>query len=265
MTDDKNKLKKMFGVTVLYHVGDGARSRCWCAHNKNREVLLLKHVQIETEKDHRWVEQLESEHEIAERFDHPNIRGSRSLVYYPSKRNATDVGLMMDFVDGVPLNEWIQKNHPELPQLLEIFIACADALNHMHIDRFVHADMKPNNVLMDASTDKPIIIDFGQACRLLTEKERVQGTPGYIAPEQVKRRKVTYLTDVFNLGATMYHLLTGRQIDTEKFTQPPALTGVPTALSDLILKCVEPEPNDRPTMKEVRDSLRRILPEASPK
>ena len=75
---------------------------------------------------------------------------------------------------------------------------------------------------------------------------------------------MTYLTDVFNLGATMYHLLSGRQIDTEKFTKPPALSGVPTELSDLVLHCIEIEPNDRPTMKEVRDALRRILPESSP-
>ena len=103
-----------------------------------------------------------------------------------------------------------------------------------------------------------MIIDFGQACRLMTEKERVQGTPGYIAPEQVKRQKVTYLTDVFNWGATMYHLLSGRKIDTEKFTETPALTDVPITLSDLILRCVQLEPNDRPTMRDVRDSLRRI-------
>jgi serine/threonine-protein kinase len=131
----------------------------------------------------------------------------------------------------------------------------------MHIDLYVHADMKPNNVLMDAGSKSPVIIDFGQACRLMTEKERVQGTPGYIAPEQVKRQKVTYLTDVFNWGATMYHLLSGRKIDTEKFTETPALTDVPTSLSDLILHCVQLEPTDRPTMKEVRDSLSRILPE----
>lgn len=226
--------------------------------------MLLKHVHVESEKDIRWVDQLKSEHEIASRFNHPNIRGTRSIIHYPNKRSPTDVGLIMDFVDGISLNDWVLQANPELPQLLEVFIACADALNHMHCDNYVHADMKPNNVLMVSGTSNPVIIDFGQACRMLTEKERVQGTPGYIAPEQVKRREVTYLTDVFNWGATMYHLLEGRKIDTEKFTETPPLRNAPTPLSDLVLNCVQIEPNDRPTMKEVRDSLRRILPALSP-
>ena len=58
------------------------------------------------------------------------------------------------------------------------------------------------------------LIDFGQSCRNGTIKERIQGTPDYIAPEQVQRKPITYRTDVFNLGATMYWLLTGRYIPT---------------------------------------------------
>ena len=58
------------------------------------------------------------------------------------------------------------------------------------------------------------VIDFGQSCRIGTVKERIQGTPDYIAPEQVARRPITSQTDVFNLGATLYWALTGQDIPT---------------------------------------------------
>lgn len=263
MSEDKNRLRKLFAVNPMHKVGEGARSKCWAVFDpKTHEVRLLKYVAVENAKDGRWVEQLESEHEIASRFKHPNIRSSNGLVYQPSKRKATDVGLIMQFVDGSDLVEWQQATKPDLIRLLDIFIACADALNHMHIVGYAHADMKPINVLVDNRSGEPYIIDLGQACPLNTQKERVQGTPGFIAPEQVKRQAVTYLTDVFNWGATMYFMLSGRKIDTEGFSEPTALSGCPASLSDLVLECVRPDPMTRPdSMKYVRNSLSRIRDE----
>ena len=55
------------------------------------------------------------------------------------------------------------------------------------------------------------MIDYGQSCRIGTIKERIQGTPDYIAPEQVARRPVSVATDVFNLGASLYWALTGSE------------------------------------------------------
>ena len=263
MAEDKNKLRKLFGVNPMHMVGEGARSKCWAVHDpKTHEIKLLKYVEIEDEKDHRWVEQLESEHAIASKFTHDNIRASHGLKYKPSKRRAKDVALLMQFVDGVDLVEWQKASNPSLDRLLEVFIACADALNHMHMQGYAHADMKPINVLMDSRSEIPLIIDLGQACSLNTEKERVQGTPGFIAPEQVKRKPVTYLTDVFNWGATMYFMLTGQKIDTEKFTHPSALPGCPGDLSDLVLECVRADPMERiESMKYLRDSLVKIRKE----
>lgn len=260
MSEEKNKLRKLFGVNPMHLVGEGARSKCWAVTNpKSNEILLLKHVEVENEKDQRWVEQLESEHQIASKFDHPNIRRSLGLKYKPSKRKARDVGLLMQFVDGIDLVEWQQESKPNFDRLLEVFVACADALNHMHVVGYAHADMKPINVLIDSRSRVPLIIDLGQACPLNTVKERVQGTPGFIAPEQVKRQPVTYLTDVFNWGATMYFMLSGRKIDTEGFSAPPAIAGCPSELSELVIECVQPQPMARPdSMRFVRDSLIRI-------
>ena len=258
MSDEKSWIKKAFGVTPLRHEGDGARSRCWCASTKDNEILLLKHVKIEDEKDERWVEQLINEHRIANAVNHISMRGTHSVVYYPNKKNATDVGLLLQYVDGEDLQEWQKNTKPSLDELLRIFIEVSDGLNQMHIAGYAHADMKPLNVLIDNRTKDPLIIDLGQACPLMTVKERIQGTPGFMAPEQAKRNAVTYLTDVFNWGATMYFMLSGQRVDTDKWTETRMLTNVPDKLSELIAQCVRIVPEERPNMKFVRDSLRGI-------
>ena len=81
----------------------------------------------------------------------------------------------------------------------------------------MHADIKPNNILID---DHGIvkIIDLGQACAIGTVKKRIQGTPGYMAPEQAHRHEITPKTDIYNLGAMMYWTLVGEVIPT---SMPP--------------------------------------------
>ena len=140
--------------------------------------------------------------------------------------------------------------------------------------------MKPNNIIrMSDGTVK--IIDLGQACAIGTKKERIQGTPDYIAPEQVHRREITPATDIYNLGATMYWVLTKKNIPTAMSGKGDSLVEgldgamiarpkpaheingkVPPALSELINDCVEPEPENRPaTMDAVMERLGRVLRE----
>src|SRR5690606_35077399 len=108
--------------------------------------------------------------------------------------------VLMEMVDGLTLEHYVPDN---LIELCRIFQQTALGLHAMHEAGYVHADIKPNNILfMDDQRVK--IIDFGQSCKADTVKDRIQGTPDYIAPEQVLRRAITPQTDVFNLGATMY-------------------------------------------------------------
>ncbi|MEO0586752.1 MAG: protein kinase, partial [Planctomycetota bacterium] len=130
----------------------------------------------------------------------------------------------------------------------------------------------PNNGMVGAN-GKVKIIDFGQSCPVNTRKERVQGTPDYIAPEQVRKGYLTAQTDVFNLGATMYWLLTGEHVPTmmpktkknagtlkvDRDVETPAdlNPSVPPAMSSVVMNCIEPDPVDRPkTMREVVDRIR---------
>ena len=84
------------------------------------------------------------------------------------------------------------------------------ALHHL---RYLHCDLKPSNILRLAD-GKVKLIDFGQACLNGTTKKRVQGTPDYIAPEQVRCKPLNYYTDVYGFGATLYWALTSQKVPT---------------------------------------------------
>jgi serine/threonine-protein kinase len=140
----------------------------------------------------------------------------------------------------------------------------------MHKAGYVHADIKPNNIMITGEGHVKII-DYGQSCPIGTVKERIQGTPDYIAPEQVQRRSIIPQTDVFNLGATMYWLLTqkhvptlipkgkaGISLRTEDTCKAPMELNpdVPPALSSLVMDCIHTDAPQRPeTMALVSDRL----------
>ena len=100
-----------------------------------------------------------------------------------------------------------------LIDVMLIFRMVANGLGAMHLQGYIHCDIKPNNILINPNGSIKII-DLGQSCRNGTTKTRIQGTPDYIAPEQVRRQPLDQRTDVFNLGATMYWALTGKNVPT---------------------------------------------------
>ena len=137
----------------------------------------------------------------------------------------------------------------------------------MHSKGYVHADMKPNNVCV-TDDDRVKVIDLGQSCAIGTVKERIQGTPDYIAPEQVHRRPIMPQTDIYNLGATMYWVLTGTHIPTalpkgnslvgsldDEFIEKAKLVrelnpDVPERLEELIMQCIQVDIENRPRSME---------------
>jgi serine/threonine-protein kinase len=146
----------------------------------------------------------------------------------------------------------------------------ATGLNAMHQHGFVHCDIKPNNILLNKAGSIKII-DLGQSCRIGTTKTRIQGTPDYIAPEQVKRKPLGPKTDIFNLGATMYWALTGKNVPTLIPVKKETVTRlekkecpaphelkkqIPEALSLLVMSCVKDDPAERPrNMMDIITSL----------
>ncbi|MHC4234434.1 MAG: serine/threonine protein kinase, partial [Planctomycetota bacterium] len=167
--------------------------------------------------------------------------------------------VLMEYVEGMTL-EVARPNR--LDWFLQIMRKLAAGLHALHDAGYVHADMKPNNVILGkAGVVK--IIDFGQSCPIGHRKERIQGTPDYIAPEQVRRMPLDRTTDVFNLGATMYWVLTDRSYPTrirqtvrkgsidivgaDEALTPKEINGrIPAALSQLVMDCCRENPAERP-------------------
>jgi serine/threonine-protein kinase len=123
-------------------------------------------------------------------------------------------------------------------------------------------------------------VDLGQSCKIGTVKPRIQGTPDYIAPEQVMRQPITEKTDIYNLGATMYWTITRKTVPTPLNSKnenslvdrvDPSLMPKPTPvteidpkchpkLAEIIMHCVEIDPADRPeSMSYVYDRLQLTL------
>jgi serine/threonine-protein kinase len=174
----------------------------------------------------------------------------------------------MELVDGVTLDQRLPKSSG---QAVRIFHHVAQGLSHMHGRGYVHADMKPSNIIV-SHDDVVKIIDLGQGCRIGTVKKRIQGTPGYMAPEQAHRHAITPKTDIYNFGATMYWVLVREVIptalppkdesslfsgalDAEQIAAPvPPHEKNPhihPLLSKQILDCVRLNPDDRPESMEV--------------
>src|SRR5207253_525045 len=190
----------------------GARSTIYRVRNpETNQLYALKHVIRTDPKDIRFIEQMENEFEISKQFTHPNLRRTYDLKISKSMLlKVNEAFLLMELVDGKPLDVRLPS---DLMQIIDTFIQVAQGLKAMHSMGYVHCDIKPNNILRNES-GKVKVIDFGQSCKIGTIKERIQGTPDYIAPEQVARRPVSVATDVFNLGASLYWALTGRHIPT---------------------------------------------------
>jgi serine/threonine-protein kinase len=251
--------KTLFGYEVLDFIGEGAASRIYLvSHPDTKQVYALKHVVRRSEKDDRFIEQLEAEYEVGRSVNHPALR--RSVEFKVNRtllRKVTDAALVLELFDGQPLDE----NPPQrLTAMVECFVQVGQALEALNHAGYVHCDLKPNNILINVAGQVKVI-DLGQACACGTAKKRIQGTPDYIAPEQVKCQPVTARTDVYNLGATMYWLLTRRNVPTlytiersdnsflvdDRIPTPAELNPkVPENLSNLVMECIRVNPAKRP-------------------
>lgn len=255
----------LFGYEVLECIGRGAGSTLYAVRDRRtHQVYAMKHVVRRKPKDIRFLEQLVNEYTVCARFRHP---GLRRCFLMRRKRNlflsVKEAALLMELVNGKPIDE---QPLPDVSAIIDCFILTARALHALHYMRYVHCDLKPGNIMM-TNQGRVKLIDFGQACPIGTIKKRIQGTPDFIAPEQVKCQPVTVQTDIFSFGATLYWALTGSRVPTlytvskhqrnilteQRYPSPGELnTEVPELLSKLVMRCVRMKATDRPeTMGEV--------------
>jgi len=215
------------------------------------------------------------EAEAAAGLNHPNIVsvhevGELEGRYYFS----------MQFIEGSDLAEILKERRIGFREMGRYIKQITDAVLHAHENGVLHRDLKPSNVLIDAA-DQAQVTDFGLAKRVsdtsdITLSGQILGTPSYMSPEQAgaERSKIGRATDIYSIGALLYHLLTRRppfhgetSMETLKLVREadPVLPReynltVPRELEMICLKCLEKRPNRRyASARALADDLQRYL------
>jgi len=155
------------------------------------------------------------ERDILAALEHPHI----ARLYDAGLTDAGRPWLAMEFVSGVPIDEYCRQQGLSVAQRLRLFLQVTDAVAHAHARLIVHRDLKPHNILV--TPDGAVrLLDFGVA-KLLEDDVAAEAnltqllgravTPDYASPEQVSGRPVGVATDVYSLGIVLYELLTGQR------------------------------------------------------
>ncbi len=261
---------------IIEKLGIGAQTRVYRARcMPTGKDYTLKIVKIANPEDASFIELLKAEHAIGSVIDHPAIRKVYELRMLRHRFRVRGAVVFMEYVNGITLADKDFKR--SLDEILAIFDEAAAGLHAMHLAGFVHADLKPTNIMV--TTDGMVkLIDLGQSARIFEPKTKIQGTIDYMAPEQVDRGKLDQRTDVFGLGATLHKVLTGRAIATEmnqtvnlQSNTPlvrrqeegkPLATEFPACITRMINDCCQRDPaariQDMPAVRE-RISLARAI------
>jgi serine/threonine protein kinase len=177
---------------------------------RGNEFVAIKIPHLEYESDPMFFSRFEREEEIGLQLNHPfilkfiEVEGQKSRPY-----------IVTEYLQGCTLAHLLKAMRP-LPEkdALKIASLVCEALQHMHDHGVVHRDLKPQNIML--CKDRTIrIMDFGIArntsLRRLTRfgNSQSMGTPDYMAPEQVEGKRADHRTDIYNLGALLYEMLTG--------------------------------------------------------
>ena len=137
-------------------------------------------------------------------------RAPRVPNVYASGQIRDQVWMAMDCIDGVTLEVALRSEQLTMQDRLQILRDVAETVDHLRIDRIVHGDIKPANIVLDES-GRPWLLDFGIALPAGAKPTCVLGTPHIMAPEQVRQAEITHRADVFQLGVLAYELFASRR------------------------------------------------------
>ena len=222
-----------------------------------QRMVAIKLMRKELESDPVALESFYREARACASLNHTNIIHIYAFDEFEGQRY-----LVMELADRGSLDSRIEQNQkiPEL-NVLDVGIKIASALDLSLRHSLLHRDIKPGNILFN-SDDEPKLVDFGLARSTEAEHEAsavTEGTPYYVAPEKIKREPETFLSDMYSLGCTLYHALTGHvpfeaptveelvaaHVHTPLTAPNAVLPEVTTPTSDALVKVLAKNPADR--------------------
>ena len=277
----ENLFPRAFGdYELLEEIARGGMGIVYKARQKSLgRIVAVKMLLFGEQAGKEFAQRFRAEAAAAASLQHPNI-----VAIHEVGAHEGQPFFAMDYVEGQSLArlnaEREVRNAEWLRRAARYVKIVAEAIHYAHEHGILHRDLKPSNVLIDES-DQPRVTDFGLAKRLhhdseLTLSGQVLGSPNYMPPEQAaaKRGLVGRRSDVYSLGAILYHLLTGRPpfvgetltdtlqevVNTEPVSPRLLNPSVPRDLETICLKCLEKEPARRyQTAQALAEELDRFL------
>jgi eukaryotic-like serine/threonine-protein kinase len=263
---------------ILEFLGKGTMGKVYKAsHRMMGRVVALKILEPRSITSTRSLARFQREMQLVGRLDHPNV-----VRAFDADRVGDCHFIAMEYIDGFTLEDLL-KARGALPPADVVYYGSqvADGLAHAHAQGVLHRDIKPSNILLTRAK-KLKVLDFGLGTLLekdeldtaLTSAGLAVGTPDYISPEQARTVKIDRRSDLYSLGCTMYHLLSGQlpfkgesSMDclVGRITGKPVpigevMPGLPARLVQTIEKLMASNPDDRyQTADEAAAALRTLL------
>jgi serine/threonine-protein kinase len=251
---------------IVRLIGGGGMGRVYEAHDSELdEHVALKVLRGELSSD--ALERFRREVKLTRRIVHRNVARMFDIGEHAGAKFLT-----MELVNGEPLTRRVAAAPLPWPELRAVAEQLCDGLAAAHAAGIVHRDLKPDNVLIERSTGRAVITDFGIARGgddpSVTQVGAVVGTPRYMSPEQLAGRPVDARSDLFSLGVILYELATASRpwpgdnavaIAISQATLPPGSIDaphVPAAFTKIVAACLHLDPGQRPASATLlRDAL----------
>ncbi|MFJ7198780.1 MULTISPECIES: WD40 repeat domain-containing serine/threonine protein kinase [unclassified Streptomyces] len=248
-------------VTGPYRIeavlGAGGMGRVYLARTPAGSAVAVKLVHREYASDRGFRKRFEQEVAAARR-----VQGLYTVPVVDADLRADEPWLATAYVPGPALHDAVAEHGPlSATAALALTAQVAEALQSIHAAGVIHRDLKPSNIIL--TSDGPKVIDFGIAratdVTSVTSTGMLAGTPGYMAPEYIRGQTVTEAGDVFALGAIAAFAATarpafggtGHSVLYRILEQNPDLDGCPEPVRAIAARCLEKDPEHRPTLDEV--------------
>lgn len=250
------------GFRVKRRLAEGAMGEVYLAQDERlgRKVALkfLKATGLAPSTFERFLEEART----TARFAHPHI-----VTVYAVGTHGNRPYLALEFLDGESLRDRLDRGSLPLPEALRVARAVADALTEAHRHGVIHADLKPENVVLP-SDGRPRVVDFGLARLSGSDGVAASGTPAYMAPERWQGAAPSTAIDVWSLGVLLHELIEGErplsdaELATFAFAPHPPPLGKSVAhhpVGEVLSACLAVDPGARPSAEVVAQRLAALL------
>ncbi|MDZ4850419.1 MAG: protein kinase [Pirellulaceae bacterium] len=241
---------------ILRPLGRGGMGTVWLAqHLVMDRLVAIKVIRSERILQADAMERFRREIQAIAKLQHPNI-----VAAYDAEYIGDTLFLVVEYIDGETLSERLTSGPLPIEDACQSICDAARGLEQAHRAGIVHRDVKPGNLIQ--TRDHVVkILDFGlvvmpSAESSITGENMVVGTPDYVAPEQAEdARKADHRSDIYSLGCTLYHLLSGRppfammgilgKLDSHRYESPPPINDIPDDLQEIVVKMMAKRPDNR--------------------